>query len=179
MNHKCKAATLGLGVLAILISVAAQAEVATPQLKPEYQKWLKQDVRWIITDQERKDFLHLTTDSARDKFVVDFWEHRNPTPGSKTNAFKEEHYRRLAFANEHFAAGVPGWKTDRGRIYIIYGPPDRIEAAPVPEFAKGIVDKHSRPYQIWHYNHMKGIGDSQDIKFVDVCSCGDYRMTMQ
>jgi GWxTD domain-containing protein len=94
-----------------------------PTVKEIYKKWLEQDVAWIITGQERADFVKLSTDKQRDEFVVAFWERRNPTPGSSKNKFKEQHYRRLAYANTHFAASVPGWKTDRGRMYILYGPP--------------------------------------------------------
>lgn len=94
---------------------------SVPALKDIYKKWLEEDVRWIITDQERANFLKLATDRQRDEFVVAFWERRNPIPGSSENKFKEEHYRRLAYANTHFATDVPGWKTDRGREYILYG----------------------------------------------------------
>jgi GWxTD domain-containing protein len=103
---------------------AAQSSQAwtDPTVKEIYKKWLTEDVAWIITDQERTDFKKLSTDKQRDDFVVAFWERRNPIPRSSENKFKEEHYQRLAYANTHFAAGVPGWKTDRGRIYILYGP---------------------------------------------------------
>jgi GWxTD domain-containing protein len=101
-----------------------------PTVKEIYKKWLMEDVAWIITDQERTDFKKLSTDEQRDDFVVAFWERRNPNPGSPTNKFKEEHYRRLAYANSHFATGVPGWKTDRGRTYILYGPWPAFEENP-------------------------------------------------
>lgn len=179
MAHR-SGAMLWVSVLALLVSLAVQAEVGASQLKPEYHKWLNEDVRWIITDQERHDFMKLATDDQRDQFVVDFWERRNPTPGSKTNAFKEEHYRRLAFANEHFAASkVPGWRTDRGRIYIVYGPPDSIQTHPAVKHVNGIMDGKNLPYEVWHYSHMSGIGDNENIKFVDICSCGDYRIAME
>jgi GWxTD domain-containing protein len=87
-----------------------------PAVKEIYKKWLEEDVAWIITDQERADFVKRSTDKQRDKFVGAFWERRNPTPGSSENKFKEQHYRRLAYANTHFAASVAGWKTDRGRM---------------------------------------------------------------
>ena len=175
MTHR-SGAMIFLSVVALLASLPAQTQVGPSQLKPEYQKWLKEDVRWIITDEERHDFMKLATDDQRDQFVVNFWERRNPTPGSKTNAFKEEHYRRLAFANQHFAASVPGWKTDRGRIYIMYGPPDSIETHSPVKHANGLASDADLPYQVWHYNHLKGIGDDQNIKFVDVCSCGNYKL---
>ena len=104
-----------------------------PSVKEIYKKWLSEDVRWIITDQERADFKRLSTDKQRDDFVVAFWERRNPIPGSSENKFKEEHYRRLAYANTHFAAGVPGWKTDRGRRYILYGPQSGESPLEIPE----------------------------------------------
>jgi GWxTD domain-containing protein len=107
------------------VSGPALAQSAVPQLSrrlPEiYAKWLDEDVVWIISKQERIDFEKLSTDRQRYEFVVAFWERRNPSPGSTENKFKEEHYRRLAYTNTHFAAGVPGWKTDRGRRYILYG----------------------------------------------------------
>ena len=87
-----------------------------------YRKWLDEDVRWIITDEERSAFMQLSNDEERDQFIEAFWQRRDPTPDTEENEFKEEHYRRIAYANEHFAAGIPGWKTDRGRIYIVFGP---------------------------------------------------------
>ena len=100
------------------------------ELGKVYKKWLDEDVRWIITDEERNAFKQLSNDEERDQFVEQFWLRRDPTPDTVENEFKEEHYRRIAYANEHFAAGIPGWKTDRGRIYIVYGKPDEIESHP-------------------------------------------------
>jgi GWxTD domain-containing protein len=109
-----------------LPSTCAQESVAAhnDSYNDSYKKWLNEDVRWIISDQERADFKKLWTDEQRDRFVVAFWDRRNSVPGAVRNAFKEEHYRRLAYANQHFAEGIPGWKTDRGRFYIMYGSPD-------------------------------------------------------
>lgn len=178
MANRFGVLTIIFGMLVVLCSLAVHAENVS-QLKPAYKNWLDEDVRWIMTARERDDFLALTSDQARDKFVVEFWERRNPTPGTKENAFKEEHYRRLAFANDHFAADLPGWKTDRGRIYIVYGPPDSIDARRIVDHAQALERNSDRPYQVWHYNHIKGIGDNQNIKFVDVCSCGDYKMVIK
>ncbi|HLX75461.1 MAG TPA: GWxTD domain-containing protein, partial [Terriglobales bacterium] len=100
------------------------------ELSKTYKKWLDEDVRWIITDQEREAFLKLSNDEERDQFIEQFWQRRNPTPDSVDNPYKDEHYRRIAYANEHFAAGIPGWKTDRGRMYIMYGPADEVESHP-------------------------------------------------
>ena len=155
-------------ILAIT-SIASIAQAGRPpQLSPEYKKWLDEDVRWIMTSQERQQFLNLTSVHDRDDFVARFWDERNPTPGSKENAFKEEHYRRLAFANEHFASAVAGWRTDRGRIYIVYGPPDSIAVQPGTSAAPA--------EEIWLYHHMQREGDDVRLKFVDSCRCGGYEL---
>jgi len=131
-----------------------------------YYKWLNEDVVYIIDQAERTAFVHLATNEERDKSVVQFWERRNPTPGAP-NKFKEEHYRRIAYANQHFASGVQGWQTDRGHIYILYGPPDELEAHP-----------HAAvPSEIWLYHHVPGIGDNATITFVDSSGRGDYRLS--
>ena len=117
--------------LSFMASIAAQDRAtASPALPARYQKWLDEDAAYIITDDERTEFTKLETDQQRNKFIEDFWQRRNPSPTPEANPFKEEHYRRLAFANQQFAASVPGWKSDRGRIYIIYGAPDEREGHP-------------------------------------------------
>lgn len=143
-----------------------------------YKKWLNEDVRWIITHEECEDFKKLLGDKQRDAFVVAFWEHRNPTPGTPQNRFKEEHYRRLAYANTNFAEGVPGWRTDRGRIYVVYGPPDKVEHYPrkepmEPQVPNGPVNS-GYAYEVWRYQHMQGIGENISLEFVDTCGCGEY-----
>ena len=100
------------------------------ELSKTYKKWLNEDVVWIITDEERAAFKQLSNDEERDNFIEAFWQRRDPTPDTEENEYKEEHYRRIAYANEHFAAGIPGWKSDRGRIYIMYGPADEIDSHP-------------------------------------------------
>ena len=100
------------------------------ELDSQYKKWLNEDVVYIITPEEKGAFLHLSTNEEREQFIEQFWQRRNPDPDSPENTYKEEHYRRIAYANEHFASGIPGWKTDRGRIYIMWGPPDEIDSHP-------------------------------------------------
>jgi GWxTD domain-containing protein len=141
------------------ISSAAEQDSA-------YRKWLNEDVAYIITPAERVAFERMTTDEERNKFIEQFWERRNPTPGSAANPFKIEHYRRIVFANQHFSSNLPGWKTDRGRTYIAYGPPDELEVHPTPE-----------PTQQWLYRHIDGIGDRVILDFVDPHRTGDYRLT--
>ena len=167
---------LALPFLAVSSS-RAQETAAAP--KDPYQKWLREDVRWIITDEERASFKRLSTDKQRDDFVVAFWERRNPIPASPENAFKEEHYRRLAYTNQHFAEGmIPGWKTDRGRFYIMYGPPDNVvrhlpSASPQP----GGIQTNDFPSEEWRWGYVEGIGRDVTLKFVDSCACGEYKLT--
>ena len=134
-----------------------------------WRKWLNEDVVYIITDQERADAGMLTTDQERDDFVGAFWERRNPTPGSAENPFKEEHYRRFAYANEHFGAGVPGWRTDRGRLYIVHGAPASIDSHPTL----------SPPVEEWHYGFIEGMGKDVTFRFVDTCHYGEYRLPVE
>src|SRR3984893_13883906 len=136
-----------------------------------YQRWLEEDVRWIITPEERSAFIQLKNNEDRDRFVEAFWLRRDPTPGTAENEFKEEHYRRLAYANEHFAQAVPGWETDRGRIYILYGPPDEIKVKSARDSGDSV-----KPTELWHYRWLAEYGKDIDLKFVDVCGCGDFRL---
>ncbi|MBZ5652559.1 MAG: GWxTD domain-containing protein [Acidobacteriia bacterium] len=153
------------------------------ELSKTYKKWLDEDVRWIITDEEQKAFKLLSNDEERDQFIEAFWQRRDPTPDTIENEFKEEHYRRMAYANEHFAAGIPGWKSDRGRIYIMYGPADEIESHPSGgtydrPMEEGGGSTSTFPFEDWRYRYLEGIGQEIIIEFVDTCMCGDYHMTM-
>ncbi|HET7750279.1 MAG TPA: GWxTD domain-containing protein [Terriglobales bacterium] len=153
------------------------------ELSKTYKKWLDEDVRWIITDQEREAFLKLSNDEERDQFIEQFWQRRNPTPDSVDNPYKDEIYRRIAYANEHFAAGIPGWKTDRGRMYIMYGPADEVESHPSGgtydrPMSEGGGTTSTYPFEDWRYRYLEGIGQNIMIEFVDTCMCGDYHMTM-
>lgn len=155
------------------IPVFAQSRItATPAADPAetvYQKWLNEDVLWIITPEERAAFLQLSKDADRDHFVEEFWRRRDPARTFSQNEFKEEHYRRLAYANTHFAAGIAGYRTDRGRIFILHGPPDVVRhqlyggsGIPRAEF--------------WRYKSIPEFGGEIELKFVDECICGDYRL---
>ncbi|HTU41226.1 MAG TPA: GWxTD domain-containing protein [Candidatus Aquilonibacter sp.] len=153
------------------------------ELSKTYKKWLNEDVVWIITDEERAAFKQLTNDEERDNFIEAFWQRRDPTPDTEENEYKEEHYRRIAYANEHFAAGIPGWKTDRGRIYIMYGPPDEIDSHPSGgtyerPMEEGGGETSTFPFEDWRYRYLEGIGQEVIIEFVDTCMCGDYHMTI-
>jgi GWxTD domain-containing protein len=153
------------------------------ELKGGYKTWLNQDVVWIITDEEAKAFKALSNDEERDAFIEQFWLRRNPNPDSPENEFREEHYRRIAYANEHFAAGKPGWKTDRGHIYISFGKPDSIDSHPSGGAYERPMDEgggetSTFPFEVWHYRYLEGIGDNIDLEFVDTCQCGDYHFTI-
>jgi GWxTD domain-containing protein len=161
---------------------AAQKAVRQ-ELKGAYKTWLEQDVSYIISDEERKSFKSLSNDEERESFIENFWLRRNPNPDSADNEFREEHYRRIAYANEHFAAGKPGWKTDRGHIYISFGKPDSIESHPSGgsynrPIEEGGGETSTFPFEIWHYRYLEGVGENVDIEFVDSCQCGDYHFTI-
>ena len=148
-----------------------------------YKKWLDEDVRWIITDEELSAFKKLTTNAERDTFIEGFWQRRDPTPDTAENEYKEEHYRRIAYANEHYAAGMPGWRTDRGRIYIMYGPPTSIDSHPMGgpyqrSAEEGGGQTTTFPFEVWRYRYLEGIGQEIEIEFVDDCGCGAYEMTL-
>ena len=153
------------------------------ELKGPYKKWLDEDVPYIITDDERKAFMSLANDEEREAFIENFWLRRNPNPDSPENEFREEHYRRIQYANDHYAAGKPGWKSDRGHIYIAFGAPDSIDSHPSgglyerpPEEGGG--ETSTFPFEIWHYRYIEGVGENVNIEFVDTCQCGDYHYTI-
>jgi GWxTD domain-containing protein len=153
------------------------------ELETPYKKWLSEDVGYIITDEERQAFKHFSTDEEREQFIEQFWLRRDPTPDTVENEFKEEHYRRIAYANEHYASGIPGWKADRGRIYITFGPPDEIESHPSGgsyqrPSEEGGGETSTYPFEQWRYRYIDGIGNNIIIEFVDTTMSGEYRMTM-
>jgi GWxTD domain-containing protein len=153
------------------------------ELEGPYKKWLNQDVVWIISDEERAAFKQLSNDEERDQFIEQFWLRRDPTPDTVENEYKEDHYRRIAYSNEHFASGIPGWKTDRGRIYIMYGPPDNIESHPAGGYYQRPMEEgggstSTYPFEVWTYRYLEGIGQNIEIEFVDPTMSGEYHMTM-
>jgi len=153
------------------------------EIKGPYKKWLDEDVVYIITAEERTAFKQLSNDEERDNFIEAFWQRRDPTPDTEENEFKEEHYQRIAYANEHFAAGVPGWKTDRGRMYIVFGKPDEIDSHPSGGTYERPMDEgggetSTFPFEDWRYRYIEGIGQEVIIEFVDTCMCGEYHMTL-
>ena len=153
------------------------------ELETPYKKWLNEEVGYIITDEERKAFKQLQTDDERQQFIEQFWLRRDPTPDTEENEYREEHYRRIAYANDRYASGIPGWKTDRGRIYIEYGPPDEIESHPSGgtyerPYEEGGGSTSTYPFEQWRYRYIDGIGTNIILEFVDTTMSGEYRLTM-
>jgi GWxTD domain-containing protein len=188
------AAAVALGFLGTSLRVFAspdkqsreekkRAKAIQKENESPYKKWIEEEVPYIITDEERQTFKKLTTDDERESFIETFWERRNPNPGSPENEFKEEYYRRIAYTNEHYASGIPGWKTDRGRIYITYGPPNEVDSHPSggtyqrpPEEGGG--ETSTFPFEDWTYNYIDGIGNNIKLEFVDPSMSGEYHLTM-
>src|SRR6266702_1040359 len=152
-----------------------------PELKRVYKDWLEKDVAYIITDEERKAFRKLETDDERERFIEEFWRRRDPDPDTDENEYREEYYERIAYTNEHFASGIPGWKTDRGRIYIMYGKPDEKESHPAGgpyerEPYEGGGQTTTYPFERWFYRYLPGVGSGIEIEFVDPTGSGEYRI---
>jgi len=170
-------ALAGAGVAAGVVRAQTASGTTAAQQETVWQKWANEDVRWIITPREKQAFLGLQTDEERTEFVKEFWARRNPTPGSAVNEYKQAYYHRLAYANEHFAGkGEAGWETDRGHVYIVYGPPDSIDAHPTGGGGT------SAAWEDWHYREIR-VGDTpgrvtvrQDVDFRFVESGGEYRL---
>jgi GWxTD domain-containing protein len=163
--------------------IKAKEEALKKELMTPYKKWMDEDVTYIISEEERKAFKQLNTDEEREQFVEQFWLRRDPTPDTDENEAKEEHYRRIAYANEHYASGIPGWRTDRGRIYIQYGPPDENESHPSGgsyerPMSEGGGETQTFPFEQWRYRYIEGVGQNIILEFVDKTMSGEYRLTM-
>src|SRR5215211_7013466 len=187
------ALALSLLVTACPAALAQKKKAGDPQDVPEreravrkenrnmFKKWIDEDVAYIITDEEKKAWKKLATDAEREQFIEAFWRRRDPDPDTDENEFKEEYYERIAYANEHFASGIPGWKTDRGRIYIMYGPPNEKETHPSggsyerPSYEGG-GSTTTYPFETWFYRYLPGIGSGIEIEFVDPTGTGEYRI---
>jgi len=153
-------------------STITQPQTDQAQTSDQFlKKWLDQDVVYIITDEEEAAFKALTTDEERYHFIEQFWSRRDPSPDTAENEFRDEHYRRIAYSNERFrtGSGKPGWQTDRGHMYVVYGPPDQIESHPLGS-------ANVPPYEVWRYRHLQGIGDDLWIWFIDRMRTGDYHV---
>src|SRR5256884_49958 len=156
---------------------------ALKELDKQYKEWLNEDVIYIISPDERTAFLQLDTNEEREQFIEQFWLRRSGNPDLPDNDFKEEHYRRIAYANEHYASGIPGWKTDRGRIYIIWGPADEVDSHPTGgtydrPMEEGGGSTSTYPWEKWRYRYLEGMGNNIELEFVDPSGSGEYHLTM-
>jgi len=136
---------------------------AQSDLKTAYQKWLDEDVAYIITAQEARAFVSLKSDAEREQFIEAFWQRRDPDPDTTENESRAQHYERIAHANQNFGFNdLAGWRTDRGRIYIMYGKPDQVRT--------------SKSKEVWVYRFLPSIGSSIEIEFADVAGTGEFRL---
>ena len=161
--------------------ISNNARTVTKENSKVYKKWVNEDVAYIITKEEKKAFNELKTDEERENFIENFWRRRDPNPDTEENEYREEYYERIAYSNERFASGIPGWKTDRGRIYIAWGKPDSVESHPTGGFYdrpsyEGGGSTTTYPYETWFYRHLDGVGDGIEIEFVDPTGTGEYRI---
>lgn len=181
--------------LAVFCSFSAAQDQRQEETQDYYQKWLKTDAIYIITDEEKVIFQELTTDEERERFIEAFWKRRDPDPRTPENEFKTEHYRRIAYANDKFAAGMPGWRTDRGEIYIKFGPPAQVDVYPtgtvLRDYRGGSIqgalgergttqarEIRTYPFEVWRYRYLEGIGTDIEIEFVDKTGAGIYSLAM-
>jgi len=163
--------------------IAKKQKQLEKELAGPWKKWLNEDVVYIITDEEKQAFKRLKTDEERQQFVEQFWLRRDPTPDTEENEYKEEHYRRIAYANDHYASGIPGWKTDRGMIYIKYGAPDEIDSHPSGgsyerPMEEGGGETSTYPFEDWRYRYIDGVGTNVIIEFVDTTMSGEYKISL-
>ena len=163
--------------------IAKKQKALEKELQGPWKKWMQEDVLYIITDEEKQAFKRLKTDEERQEFVEQFWMRRDPTPDTEENEYKEEHYRRIAYANDHYASGIPGWKTDRGMIYIKYGAPDEIDSPPSGgsyerPIEEGGGETSTFPFEDWRYRYIEGVGTNVMIEFVDTTMSGEYHISL-
>src|SRR5258708_14545522 len=177
MEERVNAARLWICFSAFCLVALAQPGSARlrAELQSKYPRWRDVDVAYIIAPAERSAFDGLQTDEERDQFIEQFWLRRDPTPDTEENEYKEEHYRRIAYANQRFGSGIPGWKTDRGRIYITFGPPDELE--PHPSGGAGPDAMVTYPYERWRYRYIEGIGTDVNSEVVVPGMSGEDRTT--
>ena len=190
MSIKCRYFDFYSLFLSLPLSLSFSAGMAAGQQQgggeadEDYdKKWLNEDVTFIITEEERSVFKSLSTPNEKEHFIEQFWYRRDPDPRTAFNEVKEEHYRRIAFANERFQSGIAGWKTDRGRIYIIHGPPDEIVSYPSggrylrqPHEGGGATSTY--PFEVWRYHYLEGMGSEVELEFVDSSWSGEYHLAL-
>ena len=169
-----------------LCSPAAVAQAPQQQAEEAeeyYRKWLETDVLYIISPEEKDIFENLSTSEEKDQFIEQFWFRRDLDPRTAFNEFKEEHYRRIAYANDTYHSGIEGWRTDRGMMYILFGKPDGVEKHPeggtyVRKWEEGGGRTYTYPFEVWFYRHLEGVGPGIEIEFVDASRTNEYRIAL-
>ena len=178
-----------LALFLVLLPVQAKEKkrddraVLQEEQEDYFKKWLKEDVVYIITDEERGVFNGLGTMDEKEQFIEQFWRRRDPDARTAVNEYKEEHYRRIAYANDHFFSAKAGWRTDRGRTYILWGPPDDREMRPSGGRYERLIYEGggtttTYPFERWIYRHIPGIGSDVELEFVDQSGTGEYRLAL-
>ena len=179
-----QASTLLLALLIAFPSTAGQSRQQRAEEGDDYyRQWLETDVLYIISPQEKDIFEKLSTGEEKDHFIEQFWFRRDLDPRTAVNEFKEEHYRRIAYANDKYHSGIEGWRTDRGMIYILFGPPDGLEKHPEGgtyqrKREEGGGRTYTYPFEVWFYRHLEGVGPGIEIGFVDASRTNQYRIAM-
>jgi GWxTD domain-containing protein len=147
-----------------------------------YQQWLREDVVYIISDEEREIFRSLTSEEEKERFVEQFWLRRDPDPSTTDNEFHIEHYRRIQYANDWYGSGEAGWKTDRGRVYIVFGPPTEVTRFQGGQYERPMSEgggvTTTYPFEKWYYRNIPGVGDNVELEFVDSTLAGSYRLAL-
>ncbi len=190
-TYKVKVRLLIRGILLALLGLTMAAAAQQEEKEDPFKKWLEEDVAYIISAEEKDVFRNLTTEDEKLVFIEQFWRSRDPDPRTEENEFRSEHFRRIAYANDKFAAGKPGWKTDRGMIYIKFGPPHRRQTNPMG----GRVFRSQRelissdrerpkdamtalPYEVWEYRYIDGIGSEVTFEFVSKDGTAAYKLAL-
>lgn len=136
------------------------------------RNWAEHNVKWVICPAEREVFGRLKSDLERKAFIDAFWHRRDPDPQTPLSEAKDEHYKRMDFADGHFRENEQrGSLTERGRVWIMYGPPQRREVHPR---ARNRVFS----WEAWHYDRLPDIGENIDLEFTDRANRGEYRLSL-
>ena len=190
MSRRGTILTLTVFVLSCVLTVTGQKNQPTKAQQQAKQKeeggnylrkWNQEEVPYIINSEEEDAFKKLKTDEEREQFIESFWLRRDPSPETFDNEYRDEYYRRIVQANEKFTSGIPGWKTDRGRIYIMHGPADEVEThamggAYIRDIDEGGGRTNTFPFERWRYRNIEGMGNNIILEFVDSSMSGEYRL---
>ncbi|GIR88990.1 MAG: hypothetical protein CM15mP87_04820 [Candidatus Neomarinimicrobiota bacterium] len=146
-----------------------QQEISFTRYKPGFSGYVydveiaMKQMKYILSNDEKKE-LKNNNKQDKEQLFYQIWKKRDPTPETEQNELMEEYYQRVEYVNEHFSGWQPGWETDRGMIYILFGPPDEIQRTNPSA-------RNSTIYQIWNYVKV-----NKQFVFRDQNGFGDYRL---